>query len=246
MKKKNKNNKEEKGFSKIIMNGLYFQLHTTNIDSFDDVYKKLKKKNEKDGIKTEIKHYNEYISVVSFDDIPSLFVNQNEGSTVLLPTITEPTYMSIYDYSNVREARAGNLLFFSTKSGEVDNFLETFPIMLKWKEIYAFNTFKDFIHNLEEPTYEVAPNKWVVANNEGKPLYYFNGNNCIIIKTQNPHVYAILPGIGNRYFGMDTLFHCDLFTNKGRTQEDIMRSYFSQTWLVYNYFSELSMLHDEN
>ena len=75
---------------------------------------------------------------------------------------------------------------------------------MNWENFYAFDTFKDFIHNLEEPTYEVAPNKWVVTNNEGKPLYYFNGDNCIINKTQNPHVFAILTGIGNSYSGTFT------------------------------------------
>ena len=65
MKKKNKNNKKKKGFSKSIMNGVDFYHHTTNINSFDDVYKELKKKNEKDGIKTEIKYYNENIFVVN-------------------------------------------------------------------------------------------------------------------------------------------------------------------------------------
>ena len=47
------------------MNGVDFYHHTTNINSFDDVYKELKKKNEKDGIKTEIKYYNENIFVVN-------------------------------------------------------------------------------------------------------------------------------------------------------------------------------------
>ena len=231
MKKKNKNKKEEKALSKSIMNGVDFHHHRTNINPLDDLLLEIKKYCEKEGIKTEIKHYNEYIFVESIAGNPTFFVNQNEGNMVYLPVVTEPTYMAIYDYSNVREACAGNLLFFSTKSGEVDNLLEKFPIILKWKEIYAFNTFKDFIHNLEEPTYEVAPNKWVVTNNEGKPLYYFNGDNCIIIKTRNPHAYAILAGIGKgkRLSRIDTVLKCDLFNNEGGTQEDIMRSYLSQT-----------------
>lgn len=154
--------------------------------------------------------------------------------------------MAIYDFSNVRESTAGNLLFFSTKPGEVSIFLKKFPLILNWENFYAFDTFKDFIHNLEEPTYEVAPNKWVVTNNEGKPLYYFNGDNCIINKTQNPHVFAILTGIGNSYSGIESLFHCDLYTNENGTQEDILKSYISQCWQVSKYYSETPMLHDDN
>ena len=246
MKKKNKNNKKKKGFSKSIMNGVDFYHHTTNINSFDDVYKELKKKNEKDGIKTEIKYYNENIFVVNSGDIPIAFANVNKGCTVYLPVETEQTYMAIYDFSNVRESTAGNLLFFSTKPGEVSIFLKKFPLILNWENFYAFDTFKDFIHNLEEPTYEVAPNKWVVTNNEGKPLYYFNGDNCIINKTQNPHVFAILTGIGNSYSGIESFFHCDLYTNENGTQEDILKSYISQCWQVSKYYSETPMLHDDN
>ena len=246
MKKKNKNNKKKKGFSKSIMNGVDFHHHTTKINPLDDFFTEIKTKFEKNGQKTEIKQYNKNNYVVNIDDNPIVFINLNEGSTVFLPVELEQTYMAIYDYSNVREACAGNLVFFSTKSGEVDNFLKKVPLMLDCKDIYAFNTFKDFIHNLEEPTYEVAPNKWVVTNNVGKPLYYFNGDNCIITKTQNPHVFAILPEKGNRLSGINSFYHCDFFTNEGKTPVDIMKSYVSQVLYMYDKFSETPMLHDDN
>jgi len=130
MKKKNKNKKVKKGFSKSIMNGVDFHHHTTKINPLDDFFTEIKTKCEKNGQKSEIKQYNKNNYVVNIDDNPIVFINLNEGSTVFLPVELEQTYMAIYDYSNVREACAGNLVFFSTKSGEVDNFLKKVPLML--------------------------------------------------------------------------------------------------------------------
>ena len=47
MKKKNKNKKVKKGFSKSIMNGVDFHHHTTKINPLDDFFKEIKTKFEK-------------------------------------------------------------------------------------------------------------------------------------------------------------------------------------------------------
>ena len=97
MKKKNKNNKKKKGFSKSIMNGVGFHHHTTKINPLDDLFTEIKTKFEKDGQKSEIKQYSENNFVVNIDDNPIVFINLNEGSTVFLPVELKRTYMAIYE-----------------------------------------------------------------------------------------------------------------------------------------------------